>query len=279
MKKLVIYCRNAFLVLIFVSSCSQREWYKKEIEDKETVGLQLRYGGGYYYQGSVAEQFQLEEAMMLDSSDGSLWREMATAPLKRGIADQAFFYYEEGVKRKPERWMGFRGYCYLYFYRDYERAIVDFNAYDDLMGQVEYSQGQNHDYMRGLCFYGMKDYETALLQFDSYIDPIVEEDGENWVDVYAMLYRGLTLEKLGRNMEALVEFDKVLKHYPKLSDAFYHKARMMVSRGNFMSALDLLEKAKEYHQEGYYHQDGYVEVLEQIYLEDIEELILEISTS
>ncbi len=278
MRKLSTYSLNLIISILILSGCSQREWYKKEIKLNKEYANQLLLGRSFYYQGSVAEQFQLEEAIRLDSTNGSIWREIATAPLKRGFADIAFYYYEEGVKRKPERWMGFRGHCYLNFYRDYKRAIQDFNAYDDLMYQVEYSQGQNHDYLRGLCYYGLKDYKTAFVQFDKYIDPIIEADGEDWVDVYAFLFRGLTLEKLGQYEEALVEFERVLKYYPQLSDAYYHKARILTAKGNFTDALDLLRKAKDYHQEGYYHQDSYVEMLEQIYLIDIEELINKLST-
>jgi tetratricopeptide (TPR) repeat protein len=278
MKKLSIYFPSLAVLLLLFASCSQREWYKKEVLDKEKYAEQLRIGGGYHYQGSVAEQFQLEEAMKLDSTDGSLWREIATAPLKRGIADKAFYYYQEGVKRKPEKWMGFRGYCYLYFYRDYERAIADFNNYDELMGQVEYSQGRNHDYMRGIAYYGLKDYSEAFNQLDRYIETATKEDGEDWVDVYAFLYRGLTHSKFERIEEAIADFDRVLKYYPKLSDAYFHKARMLVARENFSDALELLDLAKEYHQQGYFNQEPYVEVIEQIYLEDIEELRQSISS-
>ncbi len=270
--KLLIYFLNAFLIILLVSSCSQREWYKKDISDKGKYAVQLRIGAGYHYQGSVPAQFQLEEAMKMDTSDGNTWRGMATARLKRGIADEAFYYYQEGVKRKPEKWMGFRGYCYLYFYRDYKRAIEDFNTYDQMIGQVEYSQGRNHDYMRGLCYYGLEDYAEAFKLLDRYIQTATKEQGEDWVDVYAFIYRGLTHSKFGRIEEAIEDFDRVIKYYPKLSDAHYHKARMLVARENFSEALELLNLAKEYHLQGYFNQEPYVEVLEQIYMKDIEEL-------
>lgn len=278
MKRFLTYFLSSLCIILIFSSCSEREWYKKEISDKEKYAVQLRIGKGYYYQGSVAALFQLEEAMQMDTSDGNTWRAMATARLKRGIADEAFYYYQEGVKRKPEKWAGFRGYCYLYFYRDFERAIADFNYSDQLAGQVEYSQGQNHNYMRGICYYGLKDYEKAFDQFDEYIEKTIAEEGEDWVDVYAMLYRGLTHEKFGRVDAAIEDFDRILKYYPNLSDAFYHKARMLVARENFSEALDLLKQAKKYHKEGYFHQRPYVEVLEQIYLDDIERLIDSISS-
>ncbi len=213
----------------------------------------------------------------MDSTDADLWREFGTARVKRGILDEMYHYYGEAVKRKPEVWAGFRGYLYLYFYRDYERAVADFNLGDEANGQVDYSQGQSHDYMRGICYYGLKDYTTAIDFLDRYINKVMEEEGESWVDVYAILYKGLSLMQLNRLDDAMTEFDRVLKYYTNLSDCFYHKARIYISRGQFDLALKELDQAEEYFKTGYFHQRPYVEVLEQIYLQDIQELGKEIS--
>ena len=280
MVKFRTYFLSCILVLL-LGSCAERDWYKKEFseETRQQYSPQLRGGRGYYYQGTVPEQFQLKEAMMMDSTDADLWREFGTARVKRAILDETYYFYEEAVKRKPGKWAGFRGYLYLYFYRDYPRAIQDFNLGDEIRGEVDFSQGQNHDYMRGICYYGMEEYQTALDSFDKYISKVVEEEGEEWVDVYAFLYKGLTLIKLDRLDEALTEFDRVLRYYKNLSDCFYHKARIYVARGQFDLALEQLKLAEEYHQGGYYHQRPYVEVLEQVYLQDIRKLMMEISTS
>ena len=76
---------------------------------------------------------------------------------------------------------------------------------------MDFSQGQNHDYMRGICYYGMEEYQTAYDSFDKYISKVVEEEGEEWVDVYAFLYKGLSLIKMERLDEAIIEFDRALK--------------------------------------------------------------------
>ena len=275
-----IYFLSA-LVLTALLSCEQRQWYKKEfsVTEKEQLGPLLRRGRVYYYQGDVPEQFQLKESMRMDSTDADLWSEFGTSRVKRGILDEMYYFYGEAVKRKPEKWAGFRGYLYLYFYRDYERAIADFDLGDQANGQVDYSQGQNHDYMRGICYYGLKDNISALESLNSYISQVVEEEGEEWVDVYAFLYKGLALINLERYDEANKELDKILKYYANLSDVFYHKARIFVARGQFDLAHKALDQAELYFREGYYHQRPYVEVLEQIYLQDIQQLRSVISSS
>lgn len=267
------------LIVLGFTSCSEREWYKLTLSEdtQEQYALQVRRGRVYHYQGSVPEQHQVKESLEMNSSDADTWREMGTARVKRAILDEMDYYYGGAVERKPEKWAGFRGYLYLYFYRDFPRAIADFNLGDKVAGQVQYSQGQSHDYMRGICYYGLEDYEASLTSLSKYIDLIVSEEGEEWVDVYAFLYRGLALAQLERYEEALDDFDRTLKYYPNLSDCFYHKAKILAHGKEHGEALKLLSRAKEYLKQGYYHQRPYVEVLEQVYLQDIEELEEEIN--
>ncbi len=267
-------------ISLLIISCEQREWYKKEIKEDEKVQLasQLFNGAGhYYYQGSVPEQFLLEEAQSHDLENAAIWRERGVPYLKRGFGSEMFPYYQRAVELDPEKWSGIRGYIYLYFYRDYGRAIADFDATDTLTEDfVDHPQGQSVDYMRGICYYGLTDYNKALAYFNKYVESVIRKEGENWVDAYAVLYRALTFEKLGQENRALEEFDRVIRIYPNLSDPFYHKARITLKNGNRMEASELIVKAREYFEQGYYHQRPYVEVLEQIYLMDIESLEEEI---
>lgn len=276
MVKSSIYFHSILLILL--ASCTNREWYKKDFPEdiKKQYSPQLRAGRGYYYQGSEPERFQLKEAFLMDSTDADLWRELGTARVKRGIADEMYHYYGGAVNRKPEKWAGFRGYLYLYFYRDYRRAIDDFNLGDEANGQVDYSQGQSHDYMRGICYYGLKEYEESLVFLNRYIDKITSEEGSEWVDVYSILYKGLSLAKLKMFDEALIAFDEAEVLYPKLSDLFYHRARINCSQKKYLEALENLKVAKKYYEQGYYHQRPYVEVLEQLHIQDIDKLEREI---
>jgi len=266
--------------MLFLGACEQRDWYKKELSNevmKEYSPL-LRAGRGFFYQGTVPEQFQNKEAMLLDSTDADLWREFGTARVKRGILDEMDYYYGIAVDLKPEVWAGFRGYLYLYFYRDFQRAIDDFNLGDKVVGEVDYSQGQSHEYMRGICYYGLKDYDQAISVLTSYIASTTASNGAEWVDVYAHLYKGLSLMQIDRYNEALTEFDKAERIYPKLSDLYFHRARIALSQKRLDDAKLLVRTARQYFEEGYYHQRPYVEVLEQIYIQDIDDLEKEVAS-
>ena len=92
------------------------------------------------------------------------------------------------------------------------------------------------------------------------------------MDVYAFLYRGLTWEKLNQLDLALLDFATVLKYSPRLSDAYYHQSRIQYRLGNYQEAMTYAQRAEEWFKKGYFHQRPYIEVLEQIYEQDIEHL-------
>ncbi len=278
MDKYLTFFLRAGLVLNFflILSCKTEEWYKKEFSEEEKLKLsdQLLGGvGNYFYQGSVPEQFVLEQALKLNPENGAVWREVGTAYLKRGLAMEAIKNYSKAVEYDPVVWQGWRGYIYLYTYRDYERAIADFNATDTLTpNSTDYPQGQSVDYMRGLCYFGLNQDSTALKYLSKYIEEVTLELDESWVDVYAILYRGLTFERLGNMEAAIVDFNKAKKYYPTLSDSFYHLSRISYKNGDFQKAKEHIQVAKEFFKRGYFHQRPYIEVQEQIYLADIENL-------
>lgn len=270
----LIFCLKACLLLSLLSCQPNYDWYQRDFsaEEKISYAKGLSNGVGYYYQGTVPEQFHIKEAMKLDSSNGDYWREFGTSRVKRGLAAEMQYYYGMAAELKPEPWAGFRGYLYLYFYRDYPRAIADFNLTDSVTKTVGYSQGQNHHYMRGIAYYGLRDYPQALHSLSLYIDSTIAKEGEEWVDAFAVLYRALTYEKLGDDINMKADLDRTLRIYPALADAYFHQARLASKAGDKAEAQELIKQAESNFKDGYYHSRPYVEVLEQIYLEDIEAL-------
>lgn len=278
MGKLLIYCHRATgCLLVFLAfSCTEKQWYKREFtaEQKSKLSEQLFAAGEtWYYQGSVPQQFLFSESLLHNPDNGAVWRELGAAPVKRGLAVEAMGFYKKAVETDPTTWQGLRGYMYLYFYRDYEAAIADFNATDTLTRDfTDYPQGQSVDYMRGLSYMGLKDHSSAIRFFKKYINEVTESEGEDWVDVYAFLYRGITYEYAGKRDAALSDFKKVIQYSGQLSDPYYHMARVLYSTGKTEKALEAVRQAKKRFKEGNFHYRPYVEVQEQLYLSDIESL-------
>ena len=176
----MIYCLKAIALLSLLSCQHEYDWYEREFSAKEKISYakELRNGVSYYYPGTVPEQFHLKEAIKLDTNDSDQWREFGTTRVKRGLAAEMQYYYGKAAAKEPDPWAGFRGYLYLYFYRDYKRAIADFDLTDSVVGGVSFSQGRDHDYMRGIACYGLKEYPPALQSLLLYIDTVMANEDE-----------------------------------------------------------------------------------------------------
>ncbi|WP_299432868.1 tetratricopeptide repeat protein [uncultured Aquimarina sp.] len=227
-----------------------------------------------HFQGSPKMMTYVEEAIALDPESADAWRELSIPYLKRGMPNKWKPLFDKAVELDPEEWQGWRGYLYLYFYRNYKKAIEDFNATDILTPDFDDApQGQSVNYMRGIAYLGLKDYTKSLSYFDAYINDQANSSGEQYAEVTAFLYRGIVYYQTNDFENAKKDFLKVLKysgnHY---ADAHYYLAKCFWKERKKNEASVHIEKAIEDFNLGYFHSRGYVEVLYQIYSQDLEEL-------
>ncbi len=250
----------SFLLILLISSC---------IKDKEESLVVLEFGKKY--QGSSQSLNALSKAIELDSTNAEAWRELSIPYLKRGMPHLWEKYMAKAVKYDAEGWQAWRGYNYLWFYRDYKSAIVDFDMADSFNPNfTAQAQGHSVDYWRGIAYLGLKDYNNSILYFDKYINTEITESGEDWVEVTAFLYRGIAYYESGNYNAALFNFDKLI-HYTesRYADGNYYKALVLEKKRDFKGALDLTNLAIINYQDGYYNSRPYVETLRQIYLDDL----------
>ncbi len=216
---------------------------------------------------------RIARAIEIDSTYAEALREHSVAYLKRGMPHKWKPWFNRAVYHDPQTWQPWRGYLYLWFYRDYEKAIADFNASDTLTPYIDYPQGHSVDYWRGIAYLGLKDYQNSIAFFDKHILKETEDSGEDWVEINAFLYRGIAYMKAKDSIKALENFDKVIHYFEKSADAKYWKARIMNHAGEKEKALALANQAEQDFNEGYFNNRPYVETLFQLYPEDFEVLI------
>lgn len=226
----------------------------------------------FYPQGSMMSINGIKRATEIDSTYDEAVRELSVAYLKRGLPHKWKPQIDKAVKCMPSIWQGYRGYNYLWFYRDYKKAIADFDATDSLTPNfIDAPQGHSVDYWRGICYLGLKDYKNSILYFDKYINSEIEESGEDWVEVTAFLYRGIAYFETEQFEEALLNFDKQLQYSRDQSaDAKYYKAQILKSQTKIDQAKVLIQEAIKDYNVGYYNSRPYVETLRQIYPEDLQ---------
>ncbi|WP_036151296.1 tetratricopeptide repeat protein [Maribacter forsetii] len=258
---------SGFTFLLFIS-CGKSD----NVKDPRTLAEERFEDAAFYMQGSVAFQNGIAEAVAIDPTYEPGVYELSVADLKRGLPHKWLPQYNKAAALNPEQRIPWRGYLYLWFYRDYEKAIADFNASDTLTPYLDYPQGHSVDFWRGIAYLGAKDYENSIAFWDKHITKETEDSGEDWVELEAFLYRGIAYYEADNSKKANKNFDKVIQYFTSSADAKYYKAQLLLNEGDKKTALNMIDDAIVDFNNGYYNNRGYVETLRQIYLEDLEEL-------
>ena len=245
---------------------------KKTAGNPRAVAEKLFKDAIVYTQGSTAFQNGIAKAVHVDATYEPAVYELSVADLKRGLPHKWLPQYNKAVALNPEQRIPWRGYLYLWFYRDYKKAIVDFNASDTLTPYLDYPQGHSVDFWRGIAYLGLRDYKNSIAYWDKHIKKETEDTGEDWVELEAFLYRGIAYYESGNNEKALENFDKAIHYFKQTADSKYYKAKILKDKGETLAALKLVEEALIDFNAGFYNNRGYVETLRQIYNEDLLEL-------
>lgn len=268
MARLLKLYLNIFVVLCLFSCQTKRE----KAEEAYSFGV-TNFG-----QGSAGSINGIAGAIEIDSTYDQAVYELSVAYLKRGMPHEWKAQYDKAVLLDSVTRIPWRGYLYLWFYRDYKKAIADFDASDTLTPNfTDQPQGHSVDYWRGIAYLGLKDYDNSILYFDKYIHQEIEESGEDWVELTAFLYRGIAYYESGNYEKALYNFEKRLEHGRNLSaDAKYYMALIAQQQGKIELAEELINTAIDEFKQGYFNNRPYVETLRQIYLEDLHALKLQL---
>ncbi|MGB1308385.1 MAG: hypothetical protein ACPG6B_05710, partial [Oceanihabitans sp.] len=152
----------------------------------------------FYPQGSKMSINGIKRATEIDSTYQQAVYELSVAYLKRGLPHKWKPQYNKAVKLDAIERVPWRGYLYLWFYRDYKKAIADFDASDVLTPNfIDRPQGHSVDYWRGIAYLGLKDYKKSKAYFEKYIQMEIAESGEDWVELTAFLYYGIAHYETG----------------------------------------------------------------------------------
>ncbi len=226
------------------------------------------------HQGTPKAMTLLDEIIELDSTNAEAWRERSIPYLKRGFPGQWYKNYQKCVAYDAKEWIGWRGYNYLFFYKDFKRAIADFDATDTLNeGFTDHPQAMSVDFLRGIAYYGLDSYDTALIYLQKYIDEEMNSSGGlAFIDQNAFLYKGRIHQKLNQHDSAFVAFNTGLQIFDQSCDLHYFKSKSFSAQGNLAMAKLEAKLAKQYFDLSYVHRRPYIEVLDQLYDYDLIEL-------
>lgn len=191
---------------------------------------------------------------------------------KRGEYYTGFYYLNKAVDLEPKKHLGYRGYMKLRFLRDFKGALKDLDRLDSLTPKVvDAPWGENIDFLRGECHYGLGSYAKAL----EYFNLSVEHQGADWADIQTIVYQGLCNYELGNYANAKASFEDALSQYDKTPEAHLGLGKTLLQMGDTMNARNALNTAKV--NIAFKRDDPYKEFLNEIYLGDIQKLLDNIS--
>lgn len=272
MVKYLKYCLSMLLLALIMSCGNNTD--PLSTEEKIALSKEIYSTSGRFGQGTAQQLSIIDSVLTLDPSNCKAIRARTIAYLKRGLMKEWKPLFDQAVECDPKEWVPWRGYLYLQFYRDYEKAIADFDASDTLTPNfTDAPQGHSVDYWRGIAYLGLKDYENSIRYFDLYINEVTEENGEDWAEPTAFLYRGIAYYESKNSEAASKDFDKmILYNKNRTADGSYYKALVLFEDNKYEEAKKELDLAIENFTLGYYNKHDYTESLKQIYIQDLNNL-------
>ncbi len=186
---------------------------------------------------------------------------------KRGDYSNGFKLLDKAVEIDPVKHLGYRGWIKLKKIKDYKGALNDFNQLDTLTPNViDAPWGENINYLKGLCYKGLKQNETALNEFNIYINA---EKDSSWVNPNVFLYVGLIHLDFHNYKLALKSANTCLKYNGNSPEGHYLKAIIFKFLKKDKEFDQEIEMSKKLFKAGYKSSDVYNEVTDELYWSDI----------
>lgn len=253
---------SLLLVLAFYFSC------KKEVKRAEDIALLERKLSNLLVsksenvpQGSREWFAILDSAISINPLNASAYREKSVWFTKTGDYVKSFSLLDKAAELDPQDALGYRGWLKLYKLHDYKGAIKDFKNFDSLSVETASAWGENVLFLIGIGEKQLANYDTAINYFTKYIDQTKTEIGEEWVDPYAFIYRGICYSNMGKYEKSLSDFNKALRYCNTCSEAYWQKSKTYFKMSLLEEGCEELSYAIRYVR--YIKTDPYKELFDQ----------------
>ena len=213
------------LIIILFNKCGDAQTAKRRLVTNADAQLSERLvsDSEHIRQGSDKWFDILDSAISLNPYNASAFREKSVWFTKTGDYEKAFNLLNQAVLLDSLDALGYRGWIKLYKLHDYNGAIRDFEGFNSLSSGTSSVWGENVLFLTGLAKKQLGHFEAAISDFTQYINETTQESGEDWVDVYTFVYRGICFRNLQEYNKALDDFNMTLKHYPQSPEAHWQK--------------------------------------------------------
>lgn len=270
MDSLIVYktgfCLNYFNVDEFLKIFESRNYTKEQIM---TFASNMSWHGNDKYGNELAKKCIAKN----DSITAGNWHAYSVQNTKNGNYAEAIYGLENSLAIAPQEMEGYYGWVLLYYYRDYQRALLHLNHYDSLTpNAVDAPVGENIHFLKGLCYYQLNQYEKSIEEFNINAAFELKSFGKKNVNAYIYFYIARNYEKLNNLKLAETYYKKAIKTAQFPVEANYYLGMMYkYKKDNRTKAMTHFLNAYHFLQDGYKQQDIYVELFDEVYLSQIDE--------
>ncbi|QNH61315.1 tetratricopeptide repeat protein [Hymenobacter sediminicola] len=178
------------------------------------------------------------------------YREKAIPLIKDGKFEEAFALEDKAVALNPKQWLAYRGFLKCIFAKDYEGAILDFQAAARLTPNG-LEMDHTYPFFEGLCNLELGRYAQAEASFKQDMQQQRGPDGQRDIHFNTLFYVGVLYYEMKQYEAAATYLGRCLSTYSQHPDANYYLALVSRARGNEPLARLHLELAQQVLRKGY----------------------------
>lgn len=231
------------------------------------IGSQMQWYG-YDKEGNEIIE---ESIKKMENFSASQYHLVSIQNTKNGNYNKAIEYLDKASELNPKEVDGYYGWLLLYYYRDYEKALIHLNKYDDFTPKfIDYVGDDNILYAKALCYKQLGQFSKALDLFNEAIESELKEHDESWISHQLYFQKARTLHLLGYHKEAIEYYDKTISLWDKSSESFYYKGLAQIEI-NEIGGYENIERALNLVRNGYKSSDSYVALFDEVYELQIEQ--------
>lgn len=222
-----------------------------------------------YSQGSRASQEHFNKSIALCPEFDYSYYEKAVPYAKRGQMDEWKLLIDKAVELNPVEFLSQRGWYHFFFMHNYSAAIQDIETLDSLMQGGDIGETGDAIYhlnvLKALCHKQMGNSKLALKTLKNQMAKEDHYDG-----LYDHIHLGVMYLNTEKYEEAIKAFEIQIKEYP-ISEAYFYLGKTFQALNNNEQYLLHMKKAKDYYVKGEKMHNSYRQLIDEIYLSDIED--------
>jgi tetratricopeptide (TPR) repeat protein len=245
----------------------------KALQDPQNI-FEAGYWSAYRGQNILGEELMQYGLRNIPNLDAETIRHSSVQNTKNGFWAKAIEKLDRAAAMDPEV-NGYYAWVMLFFYHDYERSLACFEKYEKHMKYAKYlnANADNIQYVKGIAHMQLGHYQQAIALFERCENEYLElSKKKDFYPFQLMLYKGRCYQKLGEHQKALQAYDKA-NAVSQVADNYYYKAQVLLTLGQKAEAKESLENALTLIKKNRKHSEGYQEVFDEIYWQEVQEAL------